>query len=407
MIKNRRIKVLLIAPYFDRETPGESWCTFKWVEQICKLCDTTVLTTHKEGWDSELSPVSAKELVNWTHPVLSGRLARLDWELKPHYLLFYSRARRWIRKAIKNGFEYDIVHQINPVALRYPSPVRNLGLPFITGPHAGSLETPKDFLEECPEGKLFRNLRKLDKWRIKYDPVLRNSFASASVVLGVAPYLKEFFSSVEINRFEIMAETGPEVIVDEPRTYSSDGEPLKLLFVGRIIRTKGVIDAIRAVALALKCCSVTLDIVGTGDMLDACIEESKRLGIEKHVIFHGRIPRTEVYECYRNSDVFLFPSFREPSGTVVFEAMGFGLPMITSANGGPGYAVTDECGIRIETVNPRQYASDLASAIIDLARNRLKLNKMSESALMRVNEIASWEQRGETLLSIYEDTLCR
>lgn len=406
MIQDRRLKVLLIAPYFDRNTPGESWCTFKWVEQICKICDATVLTSHKEGWDSKLSPVDAIELVNWTHPVLTGRLARLDWELKPHYLLFYARARRWIRKAIKDGFAYDIIHQINPVALRYPSPARNLGLPFITGPHAGSLETPELFLDECPERKLFRNLRKLDKWRIKYDPILRNSFASASVVLGVAPYLREFLSPISIKRFEIMAETGPEVIMDGPRNFSSDGEPLKLLFVGRVIRTKGVIDGIRAVAQASRHCSVTLDIVGVGDMLDACIEEARNLGIESQITFHGRIPRSDVYEWYRNSDVFLFPSFREPSGTVVFEAMGFGLPIITSANGGPGYVITDECGIRIETLNPSKYASDLASAIIMLAGNRLKLSKMSESALIRVNEVASWEQRGKKLLSIYEETLC-
>ena len=199
-----------------------------------------------------------------------------------------------------------------------------------------------------------------------------------------------------------MAETGPEQVIDEPKDYLDSGGPLKLLFVGRVIRTKGVIDGIRALALAAKNCSVTLDILGTGDMADACLVEAEKLGVSKLVTFHGRVPRTEVYEWYRKSDVFLFPSFREPSGTVVFEAMGFGLPMITTTVGGPGYVITDHCGIRVEPRDPVQFATGLAEAIVQLAQDRCRLRAMSAAALLRVDEVASWNSRGKELMSIYE-----
>jgi glycosyltransferase involved in cell wall biosynthesis len=174
------------------------------------------------------------------------------------------------------------------------------------------------------------------------------------------------------------------------------------LFVGRVIRTKGVIDGIRALAHASTHCEATLDVIGVGDMLEQCKLEARRLGVEKLVTFHGRIDREEVFNWYKKSDVFLFPSFREPSGTVVFEAMGFGLPMITTTLGGPGYVITDECGVRITPDDPKQFAKGLAEAIVELSKDRNKLQGMSEAAIRRVDEVASWEERAEKLISIYE-----
>ena len=399
------MRVLIIAPYFDKNVAGESWCTYKWVEGISERCETTILTTHSKGWDSTASPTRAKQLVNWTHPTLKGPLARIDYELKPHYLLFYWRARRWIKNRIREGFDFDLIHQINPVAVRYPSPAAGLGVKYISGPHAGSLPTPAGFLGECQENQWYRKLRTLDAWRIRHDPFLKRSFSGASVVIGVAPYMEEFLKPSGIKKFEIMAETGAEILATQPKLEPPPDRPLKLLFVGRIIRTKGVIDAIRAVALASRKCNITFDIVGTGDMQDQCEAESIRLGIKHIVRFHGRKTRNEVYEWYKNSDVFLFPSFREPSGTVVFEAMGFGLPLISSTEGGPGYVVDANCGILVHPKNPVQYAEELASAISRIDANRSLVPSMSSAALARVEEVASWPKRLNHLETIYSNVV--
>lgn len=397
-----RLRVLLIAPYFDQTAPGEAWCTYMWVKAISEVCDVTVLTTHRADWNGSRSPIDAREVVNWTHFSLEGRWRRMGFELKPDYVLFYFRARRWIKQRIRQGFDFDIVHQLNPVSIRYPSPAQGLGIPYVVGPHAGSLSTPPAFATESPEKDWFRKLRGLDLWRVKHDPLLRKSFADAAVVLGVAPYVGELLAPAHPQRFEVMAETGPEFIQAEPKEPVPADRPLRLLFVGRVIRTKGVIDAIRAVAIAAQTCDITFDVVGRGDMLEACKAEAARLGVADIVKFHGRLLRQEVYEWYRRSDVFLFPSFREPSGTVVFEAMGFGLPLITSTVGGPAYVVTPECGERVEPIDPAQYATQLAQAISRLAADRPRIRAMSAAALARVREVASWDRRLDRLLEIYQ-----
>ena len=396
-----RLKVLVIAPYFDKNVAGESWCTYKWVEGICERCDATVLTTHIPTWDAAKSPIQAVELVNWPHNKLKGKLARLDNELKPHYLKFYRLARKWIRQRLAAGERFDLIHQVNPVALRYPSVATGFGIPYILGPQAGSLPTPEGFKSECSDKQWFRKIRNLDSLRIRFDPWLRRSFREAELVMGVAPYVEEFLAPAKIKRFHIMAETGPELTAEGPPKKVANDLPLKLLFVGRIIRTKGVIDAIRAVAIASKSANIRFDVIGEGDMLETCKQEAANLGISRIVTFHGRIPRSDVFEWYKKSDVFLFPSFREPSGTVVFEALGFGLPLIACDNGGPGYVITEQCGIKISATDPETYAKEIARAIIQLEQGREKIHDLSKGALKRVAEVASWEARLGKLLDFY------
>lgn len=396
-----RLKLLLIAPYFDKKVAGESWSTFKWIEGISQNHDVTVLTTHKKGWNPEDSPTAAKEIVNWTFHSLPSSLARLERELKPSYLRFYFRARCWIRRALRAGQSFDLVHQINPLALRYPCPARGLGLKYIMGPLAGSLQTPEGFRSESSDKQWYRKLRNLDSFRIKHDPWLRQSYTEAELILGVAPYVEEILKPAGIKRFEIASETGVESVIGTPKQPPAPGEPLRLLYVGRIIRTKGVIDAVRAVGIASKTCNIRFDVVGDGDMLEACKAEATKLGLNDIITFHGRVPRHEVDDWYQQAHVFLFPSFREPSGNVVFEAMGHGLPVITSDSGGPGYVVNENCGLIVKPIEPEQYARDLANAIEKLAHAPDLVDKLSHSALLRILELAEWPIKITSILGLY------
>lgn len=396
------MKILLIAPFYDQQVSGESWSTFKWIEGISKNHDVTVLTTHKKAWVQSESPTSATKVVNWTDPTLPAFLARLNRELKPTYALFYLRARKWIKKALKSGEKFDLVHQINPLALRYPCPAQGLGLKFIMGPLAGSLSTPKGFANESSDKQWYRKLRNLDSFRIKHDPWLNKSYSEAQCIIGVAPYVSEIVKDANIKRFYVEGETGVTEVAHSKYSLPKAHEPLRLLFVGRIIRTKGVIDAVRAVAKATQSgANVTFDIVGEGEMLDDCKKQAQELNIEKLVTFHGRIPREDVGKWYENSHVFLFPSFREPSGNVVFEALGKGLPVITSTAGGPGYVVNNTCGVNIEPTTPNQYVDDLSNSILEIDNNRATLEKMSENAIDRISKLAQWENKIDSLDTLY------
>lgn len=398
----RKLKVLLIAPFFDKGTPGESWSTYQWVERICRATTATVLTTHKPGWDAGRSPVSAHEFVNWTDFKLPKKLQRLDHELKPGYVLFYLRCRRWIKARLRKGEKFDLVHQISPLALRYPSPAAGLGLKVILGPLAGSLPNPPGFDAAATDRAWFRRLRNLDAFRFKHDPLVRKNFREARLVLGVAPYVRELLSDIPLRNFAVEGETGVEQI-HFPAARERDPEaPLRLLYVGRIIRTKGLIDAIRALGTLRGRIAATFDILGDGDMRAECEEEVRKLGMTETITFWGRVPRDQVSEFYRKADLFVFPSFREPSGNVVFEALGSGLPVLTTNLGGPGHVVDDTCGIKVGAETPERFVANIAAALERVAQHRELLKTWSLGAVKRMEELAYWDRKVARVLGQYE-----
>ena len=103
---------------------------------------------------------------------------------------------------------------------------------------------------------------------IEQDPLLRRTYESADCVIGVAPYVQEFLVRLSAARFETMSETAVhEVRPDRPVAAASG--TVRLLYVGRIVRTKGLRDIISALDL-VRDLDVMLDVVGDGNDREAC-----------------------------------------------------------------------------------------------------------------------------------------
>jgi glycosyltransferase involved in cell wall biosynthesis len=397
------LKLLLIAPTCDGQDVGEAWVAYQWVRRLAQRHEVTLLTYHKRDASPASCQLSGLRVVEWAEPALLGRAERLNSMLKPGYLHFYWRARRWIRRALARGERFDLAHQPVPVAMRYPSPVAGFDIPYIMGPVGGSLDSPPTFRQEEDTAAWYVGLRSLDRLRLRRDPLLRKTFDGASCVIGIAPYVRDALKDRSIRRFEIMSETGIEKLPD-PVDRSARRGQLKLLFVGRLIRTKGARDAIRAMNL-LRDLPVVLDIVGEGSDRAACEALVSELQLKDRVFFHGQKPRDEVDNFYTAADIFVFPSYREPGGNVIFEAMGSGLPMVVCDQGGPGSAVDDSCGIRLHAVSPEQYAQDIACAIARLVSDQNFRLSLGEQARRRVAEIALWDRKIEQLEILYNTIL--
>jgi glycosyltransferase involved in cell wall biosynthesis len=91
--------------------------------------------------------------------------------------------------------------------------------------------------------------------------------------------------------------------------------------------------------------------------------------------FLGQVPRTETTQLYQWADVFVLPSICEGSAMVTYEALMFGLPVITTYNAGSivrdgvdgfivpirdAQAIADSL-IKIFQDSPRVYSNKLSS----------------------------------------------
>jgi len=102
--------------------------------------------------------------------------------------------------------------------------------------------------------------------------------------------------------------------------------PLKLLFVGRITQVKGIKYMLDAMEKLNTNC-VELHFIGS------IIGSGKEFLRRKHLYtYHGSMSQRELYPIYKDFDVLLLPSLVEGFPLVIIEAMGGGLPIITTNN---------------------------------------------------------------------------
>lgn len=394
-------RVLLVAPNVDGHDVGEAYVAFKWAEALAEYVDLTVLSFEREGRVPLAQQLPGARVVSWPEPNWAMKHERLNAMLKPAWPLFSRHVRKWIKAKRASGEVFDIAHQLMPQAARYASPLRKAGIPYIIGPLGGALETPSGFKFEVGSASWFTRLRVLDKWRLAYDPWLRSSYANAAMVLGVAPYMQDILGSVSLKRFEPVLELGIESLAPNVDRHSGM-QSLKLLHVGRGVRTKGLRDVVRALAELRDLPGVTLTSAGAGEEIDICRREAEALGVADRVTFLGRIPREEVEQLYREADVFAFPSFREPAGGVLYEAMRWGLPVISAKRGGPDWIIDESCGLKLDITTPQALARDIAGAVRTLAADPAMRQRIGSNARKKLARTGLWPDKAAALVALYD-----
>lgn len=399
----KRRRVAILAFCCDGNDVGEARSSFHWVQGLSRIHDVTLLSCKKHFSSSVVPQLPGTKVVEISDFKFPRSLDRLVSMLKPGYARFFFVARRWLERAKERGEHFDLVHQLSPLAMRYPCPALGLNDRIIIGPIGGSVEAPRSFKGELGASAWYSKLRFFDKYRFRYDALLRRTYSSAKVVIGVAPYVQELLGSIQLQHFCTISETAVESLPAEREEMSgAPGQELRLLFVGRIVRSKGLHDVIRAISLLRDLRHIKLDVVGDGNELPVCKAEATSLGIADRIKFHGKLPRTQVAEYYRRAHIFVFPSFREASGNVVFEAMSHGLALIVAACGGPGHVVAEGCGIRIVPSDPATYVAQIAEAIRKLENDRTLLRSIGLNARRQIAEQHTWRSRIEQMCHVYE-----
>lgn len=171
--------------------------------------------------------------------------------------------------------------------------------------------------------------------------------------------------------------------------------PNKLVFVGHVIRTKGVIELVEA-CKAFD--GIELHVIGNGD--SQVIEEMKSIASEKDngewLKIRGAMPHDEVLREMMSASAFVFPSYTEGFPNVILEAMACGCPIVTTTVGAIPEMLDIEhgfnYGICVEPQNTQAFADGLKQMLSDSAY----ASACAERAEKRVNEMYAvpvvWEQ---------------
>ena len=111
------------------------------------------------------------------------------------------------------------------------------------------------------------------------------------------------------------------------RQFNLPQDAVVCLSVSRLSREKNLELAIKALSLLPE--NYFLLIVGSGPYERKLKELAFKNNVLSRTLFLGRHSQEELGWFYQNADIFVYPSFSETQGLVVFEAGSFGLPIVT------------------------------------------------------------------------------
>lgn len=157
-----------------------------------------------------------------------------------------------------------------------------------------------------------------------------------------------------------------------------DGPP-HVLFLSRILVTKGVYEALEAVRMVQRRgVELRMSVVGDGPDLAGAARYVNERGVQC-VRFLGDVRGEEKHRLMAASDVYLFPSYREGMPATVLEAMAYGMGVITSRVGGVGDFFEDGVhGFVTPDVRPWVLAERL-EALVGNADLRVRLGLQAQA----------------------------
>ena len=164
----------------------------------------------------------------------------------------------------------------------------------------------------------------------------------------------------------------------------SANKNFRLIFVSRLVPTKGLLETVRAAAILRgKGFNVILDVLGDGETRRAAEDLAENLQIARFVNFHGHVPEETVQEFYAGTDLLVFPTFHiEGFPMVVFNALQFGLPIVTTAVCGMKDVIEDgETGLLIPIRSPHAIEAAVSRFVGDRAL-RERVGRAAQAAAL-------------------------
>ena len=230
-------------------------------------------------------------------------------------------------------------------------------------------------------------------------PFLRMIWKNAFAVVANSNGLRQLANAFD-PRFEIpIIPNG--IDLDLYRSSDRDWSFPRLLSAGRIVHQKGLDLAMRALG-GLKDLPWEWHIAGDGPQMVGLQSLAKQLGIEDRVFFPGWQSREGLMKCYRQANVFLFPSRHEGMPNAMLEAMASGLPVIASCIAGNEELVVEgETGYLVPSEDVESLQAALKKLLIDPALRE----QMGKASRRHVEANYSWESTAQQYAGLLEKGL--
>lgn len=208
--------------------------------------------------------------------------------------------------------------------------------------------------------------KKLLSWAFsKADTVATKSKALAKKVHALAPKANAItiYNGVDFDKF-----------TPAPKTRTAK---IKLLFIGNLIKTKGVFELLDAASqLQREDFQFELNILGKGPEIQNLSSLIEERNLKEQVKLIGSVAHSELNGWLKNTDALVLPSYREGVPNVIMESLATGTPVIATAVGGiPEVVIEGVNGVLLENY----HSETIKIAIENFAKSNWNSGKISDS----------------------------
>lgn len=177
------------------------------------------------------------------------------------------------------------------------------------------------------------------------------------------------------------------------------GRPLRLVYLGRFARNKGVHELLLGLHAALaRGANVQLYVAGSGPEEVTLRTTVARLGLENAVTFAGATHGGGKSSLLRDTDVFILPSHSEGLPIALLEAMAAGTAVIATPVGAiPDVVVPGRHGLLVPPGN----APAVAEAILAMDADRDAVARMQQACAARIAASYSLERLADGFIDLY------
>lgn len=197
------------------------------------------------------------------------------------------------------------------------------------------------------EHNLFSSMPQMNDWRQDLGRICaRFALPHADLVLAVSKAVStELLASIPLKEERVCIVYNPipmpnanELTETAPHPWLEDGQPPVIISAGRLTAQKDYKTLLRAFARIPA--PARLIIIGEGEcrmQLEAIVDQ---LGIRDRVLMPGFMANPRAW--ISRARVFALSSLQEGFGNVIVEALGCGVPVVSTRSGGPPVEILDD-----------------------------------------------------------------
>ena len=232
--------------------------------------------------------------------------------------------------------------------------------------------------------------------------LVRSMFIGAErvIVLGKpAAAMVNMLIGVPRDRIDILPNAVPGPAKLERATAFEASAETRIIFLGRLLRRKGVHDLIDALAREeLRGLSWHATIAGGGPDQRVFEEQAAQAGIGNRIDFPGWLDQSAIAALLKTADILVLPSYAEEMAMSVLEGIAFGLCVVCTTVGAQAEVVEDGVSAILVTPGDVQGLADaLARCIVDPMLRR-RLGARARQTFLEKYNIADYPER---LMAVY------